>query len=426
MKTDIQKISSCRVKVIVEATAEEIDPILKGVRSAYIAQAKIPGFRPGKAPWAQVEKLYGKSIQDDVNQRVTRNLIDKVYEEVKNVATLVNVEDFNVAQGKGASVAVTVDTIPEFDLPDTAKWQVKKMNLDVTDEEIAERLDGLRQMAASFGEATADDVATEQDLIAISFTSDLDKEALSDAAKHYAADEEYWVQLREDAFIPALSTVLLGKKIGETVEHTATYAEDFRVTDLAGKTVKYTITLKTMRKMRPASDEDMLKRFGVATVEELRTNLVDNMKNSKKYAEESRASKELCEVIENSVSFELPERVLEERIYDELAMDPTKPLENFKGDADELRKSDVYKAAEERAVRSLRRTYVLTRLAKDREVTLSQERVEEALDRLAQATNLAKKELIRRLSNNGRLTEFLDRELCAVMLEKLVEECAVL
>lgn len=426
MKTDIQKVSACRVKVIVEATAEEIDPIIKGVRSAFTAQAKIPGFRPGKAPWAQVEKLYSKSIQEEINQRVTRTMIDKTYEEVKNIATLVNIEDFKVAQGEGASVAVTIDTVPEFELPDTSKWQVKKMNLEVTDEEIAERMDGLRQMAASFEEGTAEDVATEKDLIAISFTSDLDKEALSDSAKHYAADEEYWVQLREDAFIPALSTVLLGKKIGETVEHSATYADDFRVTDLAGKTVKYSITIKTMRKMRPASDEGMLSRFGVKDMDELRSNLIENIKASKKYGEESRATKELCDAIEGSVSFDLPERVLEERIYDELAMDPSKPLETFKGDADELRKSDVYKAAETRAINTLRRSYVLTALAKSREVTLSQERVEAALDRLAQATSLAKKELIRRLSNNGRLTEFLDRELCTVMLEKLLEECAVL
>ncbi|MBQ9694512.1 MAG: trigger factor [Kiritimatiellae bacterium] len=426
MKTDVQKVSSCRVKVIVEATAEEIDPIMKGVRSAFTAQVKIPGFRPGKAPWAQIEKLYGKNIQEEINQRVTRTLVDKAYAEVKNIATLVNVEDFKAAQGQGASVAVTIDTIPEFDMPDIAKWQVKKMNLDVTEEEIAERMDSLRQMAASFEEGTAEDVATESDLIAITFTSDLDKETLSDAAKHYAADDEYWVQLREDAFIPALSTVLLGKKIGETVTHSATYAEDFRLTDLAGKTVNYTITIKTMRKMRPATDESMLTRFGVKDMDELRTNLTGNIKDSKKYGEESRATKELCEAIENSVSFDLPQRVLEERVYDELAMDPSKPLETFNGDADELRKSDVYKAAEERAIRMLRRTYVLTRLAKERDVKLSQERVEVALDRLAQATKLAKKELIRRLSDNGRLTEFLDRELCAVMLETLLEECAVL
>ena len=112
MKTDVQKISTCRVKVIIEATAAEIDPIYKGVRSTFIAQVKIPGFRPGKAPWAQVEKLYSKNIQEEINQRVTRKLIDQAYADVKNIATIVNVEDFKVAQGEGASVAVTIDTVP--------------------------------------------------------------------------------------------------------------------------------------------------------------------------------------------------------------------------------------------------------------------------------------------------------------------------
>lgn len=426
MKTDIQNVSACRVKVIVEATAEEIDPIFKGVRSTFTAQAKIPGFRPGKAPWAQIEKLYSKNIQEEINQRVTRKLIDQVYTDVKNVATLVDIEGFTANQGQGASATILVDTTPEFDMPETAKWQVKKIDTEVSDADVEERMNGMRQMAASFEEATADDVATEADLIAISFTSDLDKEALSDAAKHYAADEEYWVQLREDAFIPELSKALLGKKLNETVTHAATYADDFRVTDVAGKTVNYTITIKTMRKMRPATDETMLERFGVDSMETFRANMKSNLESSKKYAEESRATKEICDAIDASISFELPQRVLEERIYDELAMDPSKPLETFKGDADELRKSDVYKAAEERATRSLRRSYVLTRLAKERDVKLSQERVEEALDRLAQATQLNKQELIRRLSNNGRLTEFLDRELCTVMLETLVAECAVL
>lgn len=426
MKTDIQNVAPCRMKVTVEASAEEIDPIIKGVRSAFTAQAKIPGFRPGKAPWAQIEKAYGKSVQEEINQRVTRQLVDGAYEAVTNVATLVNLENFKVAQGEGASVVITIDTVPEFEMPEIAKWQVKKLNIEVSEDELNERMESVRKMAAAFEEATAEDVATVDDLIAINFSSDLDKDALSDAAKHYASDEEYWVQLREDAFIPELSKVLLGKKCGETVQHTATYADDFRVTDIAGKTVNYTVTIKTMRKMRPATDEKVLERFGAKSMDELRESMMANLKDSKKYGEESRASQELCAAIENSVSFDLPARVLEERIYDELSMDPSKPLENFKGNAEELRASDVYKAAEERAVRALRRTYVLTKLAKDRDVKLSQDRVDAAMDRLAQATGLDKKELVRRLSNNGRLTEFLDRELCAVMLETLLEECAVL
>lgn len=426
MKTEVQKVGACRVKLSVEATAEEIDPIYKGVRSAFTAQVKLPGFRPGKAPWERIEKLYGKGIQDEVNKRVVRKLMEAREEAKVRIAALVDVEQLKSAKGEGASATFVIDVEPEFKTPDTKKWQVKKIDDTVTDEEVQTRLNEVRRMAASFREATADDVATADDLVAIAFSSDLDKETLSDAAKHYAADDEYWVQLREDAFIPGLKDALTGKKLGETVEFSAQYAKDFRLTDLAGKDVKYTVTLKSMRKLTPADDAAVVARFGVKDMDELKGSVTENLKASKKYAEEQRASKELCEAIEASVKFDLPERVLDERIYDELSMDPSKPLETFKGDAEALKKSDVYKAAADRAAKTLRRTYVLLRLAEEREIKLTSEEMEAALDRLSQATGLKRPELMRRLVDNGRMDEFMERELASKMLGELLKECATL
>lgn len=426
MKTEVQKVGACRVKLSVEATAEEIDPIYKGVRSAFTAQVKLPGFRPGKAPWERIEKLYGKGIQDEVNKRVVRKLMEAREEAKVRIAALVDVEQLKSAKGEGASATFVIDVEPEFKTPDTKKWQVKKIDDTVTDEEVQTRLNEVRRMAASFREATADDVATADDLVAIAFSSDLDKETLSDAAKHYAADDEYWVQLREDAFIPGLKDALTGKKLGETVEFSAQYAKDFRLTDLAGKDVKYTVTLKSMRKLTPADDAAVVARFGVKDMDELKGSVTENLKASKKYAEEQRASKELCETIEASVKFDLPERVLDERIYDELSMDPSKPLETFKGDAEALKKSDVYKAAADRAAKTLRRTYVLLRLAEEREIKLTSEEMEAALDRLSQATGLKRPELMRRLVDNGRMDEFMERELASKMLGELLKECATL
>lgn len=426
MKTEVQKVGACRVKLSVEATAEEIDPIYKGVRSAFTAQVKLPGFRPGKAPWERIEKLYGKGIQDEVNKRVVRKLMEAREEAKVRIAALVDVEQLKSAKGEGASATFVIDVEPEFKTPDTKKWQVKKIDDTVTDEEVQTRLNEVRRMAASFREATADDVATADDLVAIAFSSDLDKETLSDAAKHYAADDEYWVQLREDAFIPGLKDALTGKKLGETVEFSAQYAKDFRLTDLAGKDVKYTVTLKSMRKLTPADDAAVVARFGVKDMDELKGSVTENLKASKKYAEEQRASKELCEAIEASVKFDLPERVLDERIYDELSMDPSKPLETFKGDAEALKKSDVYKAAADRAAKTLRRTYVLLRLAEEREIELTSEEMEAALDRLSQATGLKRPELMRRLVDNGRMDEFMERELASKMLGELLKECATL
>lgn len=426
MKTEVQKVGACRVKLSVEATAEEIDPIYKGVRSAFTAQVKLPGFRPGKAPWERIEKLYGKGIQDEVNKRVVRKLMEAREEAKVRIAALVDVEQLKSAKGEGASATFVIDVEPEFKTPDTKKWQVKKIDDTVTDEEVQTRLNEVRRMAASFREATADDVSTADDLVAIAFSSDLDKETLSDAAKHYAADDEYWVQLREDAFIPGLKDALTGKKLGETVEFSAQYAKDFRLTDLAGKDVKYTVTLKSMRKLTPADDAAVVARFGVKDMDELKGSVTENLKASKKYAEEQRASKELCEAIEASVKFDLPERVLDERIYDELSMDPSKPLETFKGDAEALKKSDVYKAAADRAAKTLRRTYVLLRLAEEREIKLTSEEMEAALDRLSQATGLKRPELMRRLVDNGRMDEFMERELASKMLGELLKECATL
>lgn len=426
MKNEVQKAGACRIKLTVEATAEEIDPIYKGVRSAFTSQVKLPGFRPGKAPWDRIEKLYGKNIQDEVNQRVVRKLLEAREEAKVKMAALVDVEGLRSAKGEGASATFVIDVQPEFKTPDTKKWRVKKVDEEVSEEEIQNRLNEVRRMAASFREATAEDVATADDLIAIAFTSDLDKETLSDAAKHYAADDEYWVQLREDAFIPGLKDALTGKKLNDTVALTAKYDKDFRVTDLAGKKVKYSITLKSMRKLTPADDAAVVARFGVKDMDELKASVTENLKASKKYAEEQRASKELCEAIEGSVKFDLPERILDERIYDELSMDPSKPLETFKGDAEALKKSDVYKAAVERATKNLRRTYVLTQLAAERDMKLTKEEYDAAFDRLSTATGLNRKELFRRLMDNGRMDDFLERELAGKMLGELLKECATL
>ena len=179
-------------------------------------------------------------------------------------------------------------------------------------------------------------------------------------------------------------------------------------------------------RLRVADDAAVVARFGVKDMDELKGSVTENLKASKKYAEEQRASKELCEAIEASVKFDLPERVLDERIYDELSMDPSKPLETFKGDAEALKKSDVYKAAADRAAKTLRRTYVLLRLAEEREIKLTSEEMEAALDRLSQATGLKRPELMRRLVDNGRMDEFMERELASKMLGELLKECATL
>jgi trigger factor len=426
MKNDVQKISACRANVFVEATAEEIDPVFKSVRASFTKQVKIPGFRPGKAPWAVIEKQYSEAIKEETAKQVTRKLMDAVQEAKLKVATVVNVEGYKAEIGAGASATIVLDLEPEFDLPEVSSWNVKKMDAEVSDDEVTAKIDEVRQMMSTFAEATADDVATENDILAIDFTSDLNPEGISEAAQRYVSDKNYWTQIREDAFLPGLKAALTGKKLGETVTFASTFPEDYAIPEVAGKTINYTVTLSTLRKHKAATDEELISRHEVKSMDELRDMAKKFLGDTKKAQEEARVKAEINNAIAAWATFELPERIVEERIYDVLATDNTKPLETFKNDHEGLLKSDIYANAKKQATDRLHVTYTLEKLADVREVKLSNEEFEAALNRLASHVGMDKNKLIQRLIDNGRMNDFLSQERADKMLTILSAECAVL
>jgi FKBP-type peptidyl-prolyl cis-trans isomerase (trigger factor) len=148
--------------------------------------------------------------------------------------------------------------------------------------------------------------------------------------------------------------------------------------------------------------------------------------DTKKAQEEARVKAEINNAIAAWATFELPERIVEERIYDVLATDSTKPLETFKNDHEGLLKSDIYANAKKQATDRLHVTYTLEKLADVREVKLSNEEFEAALNRLASHVGMDKNKLIQRLIDNGRMNDFLSQERADKMLTILSAECAVL
>ena len=431
MKTEIVKEEGpCRVVVATELTAEDVAPIRKKVNTLFAKRVRLPGFRPGKAPMARIEALYGKDIQQSVNQEILDAAVTDtkktLEQQGRELARVVDVKDFKAEPGQGASLTAVLDLDPRFDLPEEAKWQVKKVDAEVTDEMLESRLADVRKMAASFRNAEGEETAAEDDLAEISFTSDLAKDGLSDAAARYVSDEGYWLQLRTDAFIPGLAEALRGKKVNDAFALDVTYPADFRVADLSGKAVHYDVTLKTLRKYVPADDAAVVARFNAKDMDEVRQNVKDSLGVTRQYEEGQRALNDLVNAIDASVSFDLPQSVLDRWTYDELYSDASNPLERFKDDPDGLRKDPVYAQAQERAAKRLRRNYTLLAVAKARDIKLTGEEADGAIAALADRLRMPPKEVVRRLRDNGRLSQVLEDTLCQKVLNALVPVCAVL
>lgn len=427
MNTTVENIGPCRIKLNLVAAAEEIDPIFKRVRAAYTQNASIPGFRKGKVPAAKINELFGKEIEARAQQDIAEFCITKASRETEHkIVGIAGIDKLKTAPGQGATLEVLADIEPTFELPEVSSWQVKKIDTTVAEDAIEKQIADVRRMASSFQAAGENDVATEDDLLSITFTSDLDAETLSDAAKIYAADKDYWVQLREDAFIPGLRDALLGKKLNESVSLTSVYPEDYRIEDLKGRTVNYQVTVTAMRKMTTADDQTILERFNLKSMDELRQRVTDQLTYARREAEERRAVADLTKAIDDSLTFDIPEGQFNDRVETILKNDETKPLEAFANDPEGLRKDSRYVKAAADATAYIRRTYALLKLAHDRKVTLTGDEMKSLFERIGHMVKMSPEKVYRRLADNGRLGEVVNEELANKVFRQLVDECAVL
>ncbi len=427
MKTKIKEMGACRVKFTVEASAEDIASIYKNVRATYARNASLPGFRKGKVPAAKIEALFGAEMTQRINQQIQELCIREAIKEAHvDSMRVVEVTDFKASQAEGATMEGLGDVPPTVELPDVSKWQVKKANAEITEEAIEAQLDDLRKSAASFKEGAADDVAGEQDLAAISFTSDLDKEALSDAAKHYAEDKEYWVQLREDAFLPGLRDALLGKKLNDSFELDSTYPADYRIEDLAGKTVHYNVTLVSLRKMTPADDAAVVARMGAESIEKLRETIVNFLTAMEERKEAARVAQDLKTAIDASLTFDIPASEVEQHALHQVTQDHPEVEKEFAGNFEGLKKDKRYTEAADAAAKGIRRVYALNAYAKANNLALSGEEFHAALERLGAQHKLSVKSVVERLHQNGAFNEFVQHETAEKVFQELTKTCAVL
>lgn len=426
MKTDLKKVNACRVELSIDADAADIKDAVNGVKQAFIKEANVPGFRPGKAPWDKIEKMYGESYKKELEQRVLQSAYNKAVKTIKpelNVCGVVDVKELDVNPGKGMTCTVIIDLNPEVKAPDLKKMKVKTAAPTVSDEQVEERITHLRGMVSGYENATDDDAVTENDLLAIAFTSDVNPDDLDEEARHWVKDDEYWVQLREDAFIPNLRDALIGKKKDAEIKHKVKYPADFHIKALAGKTVNYLITVKQFRKQKPATDEVLIQRMGVKDIAELQAKIRENLLQAAVSNEENRVTTEIVDYLIGASSFELPETALATAVRDEV----NRMLGNLNDvSEDELKQheKEIMDAAKKAAERRVRLRYLVRAIAEAEGIKLSKEEVEASLARTAQAVKLSVPETLRRLQDNDRLDEFLTDELVVKVLKSLREGLA--
>src|SRR5229473_5020897 len=156
MKVQVEKKPESISTLKIELPADEVSKEWDTIANSFARFAKIPGYRPGKAPRAVIDKRFRKEIQDELTKKlVSRSYHEAVEQEQLRVASLTNIEDIQFGEDKSMRFRATVVTAPEFELPDYKKIPVQLPETKVSDAEVDTALERLRDQSADFVDVPA-------------------------------------------------------------------------------------------------------------------------------------------------------------------------------------------------------------------------------------------------------------------------------
>lgn len=379
MKTDVQDINPTRKTIAVSVTSEEITKQEAKLIKDFQHQAKIPGFRPGKAPENMVRSRFAKDIQQELKQRI----ISQAHQEGVagadfEVFTIVELEEGEITSGQDAVITFTVDVIPEFNLPAYEGLKVSAEPTDASDEEVTKMLDQILSQRAEFN--VAEKAAEKGDYVQCGYVGKIGDELVADLvpdATMYGSQKTTWEEAgSEDApGVRAIIDGLVGMKAGDAKEVTMEFPEDFKPEALAGKTAVYSLEAKEVReKVMPEMDEAFFKSLQVKDEAELRERIAENISNQKKQQNANAERQQITEELLKAVDFPIPESGVERETESVLRDFMRRNMQQgVSAEEFEKHKESLHEGASKAAHDRLKSRLILTKIAEKEKIKVENE-----------------------------------------------------
>ncbi len=305
MKSTIEDISSVKKKLHIQVTPDAIaQEMMKAVADA-AKKAKIPGFRPGKAPKAVVERHYAAEIETEVmNKLITASYLHALQEHNLNpvdVPNITNISPFD--KTAPLNFTAVVEVRPNIELGTYDGLEVKEGNIDVTDDEVNQTIDHLRDMYAQL-EVVEGRPLEKNDTAIIDFEGSRDGKAIEGAKA-----TDYMLSLGSNSLIPGFEEQLVGMNRGETRMIKVTFPADYNNKELAGTDAQFTVTLKEIKKkVLPELNDEFAKDIGDnKSLAELKEGIKKDIEIRKKNELTSNQRETLLSKLVDAHTFDVPD-----------------------------------------------------------------------------------------------------------------------
>ncbi|MFO1511478.1 MAG: trigger factor [Verrucomicrobiota bacterium] len=429
MNVTVENLAPCKKLVRVELDAPEVDAAFAATEKDFQKQASLPGFRPGKAPIPMVVRKYDSEIKDEVKRKLIGDSYRKALEEKKiDVLGYPDIEEIQFGRGQALQFAATIETPPDFQLPEYKGLPVKREDKAVTEEDVTKALDMLREQKADFKKVERP--LANGDIAVVNYTGTSEGKPLTEiapTAKGLTQQQGFWVEMKPDSFVPGFADQLLGAKAGDKRTVNVDFPADFVNKELSGRKGVYEVEVVEVReKTLPTLDDAFAKLYEAESLEKLREGVRRDLESELKYKQSKDTRGQLLSALMGRVNFDLPEGAVANEtrnvVYD-LVRENTK--RGVSRDIIEKEKDAIYSAATTNAKDRVKLSFLVQRIAEKEEIKVSQEEVLRRIQTMAAMYQIPPDKFIKDLQKRNGIVEIYDQLAHEKVMEFLEKNAAV-
>jgi trigger factor len=396
--------ATCKREIELEIPAENVQKATDKVAKDIARIARIPGFRPGKAPVTLVRRRFAEDIQGEVVQSLVPDYLEKALDEKKLVpVTRPEVDQVHFKDGEPLRFRAVFEVLPEFQLGDYKNLQIQIDDIEAGDAQVDKVLEEMRERAATYA-AVEGRPAQDGDYVLMKLMGTPvgggDPVEADNILCHVGGEET----------LEAFTQNLRGATTGETKRFESRYPDDYPDEKLAGKTYDYSVEIQGVKEKKlPELNDEFAKdaggeQGGVTTLEELRKKIRENLDAHKEQEQASQAREKILEKLVKEHEFPVPEALVEgqmdvrlERVVRSLTAQGVDPRAvNVDWVAMRRRQRD-------QAVNDVKAELLLDRIASEEKIDVTEEEVEKEIAAVAERSGESATSMRARLTKQGAL-----------------------
>lgn len=406
----------CKRTVEVEIPAGEVDREYGRIARDFQKQARIPGFRPGRAPLSLVRKRFDDKIREEVlNALLPAHLRSTFEKENLEPVSRPTVEDLHFEVGEPIRFKASFEILPTITLNDYKSIKVEPAEVSVTDEDVAKALEQLREQGATTEEVKAEEgqpaPVAEDGMIVVASS-----ERLMDGDEEPVRTDSIEVEVGNEETLPEFTAALRGAAVGDERDLDVTYPADFPSEFFAGKTAHYKLKITGLkRRILPELNDEFAREVSgseapVETLDALRQRLRENIEAERRHQAQHQTEEKLLDQLLEMHPFPVPNALVEQQIDSRLerslrslamqGIDPRKLNLDWSGLRERQRES---------ATRDVRLHLLISKIADAENVQAPEEEVDAEINRIAGQMHQTSEVVRQRLTDDGVLDSIKSR-----------------